>query len=73
MIKKFISLFLAGLLMSSTQVMACPFCAGMIVGSKDDNTVYFLGAFVLFTYIPGYFIYRLIKKCQKFEINAEKK
>jgi hypothetical protein len=73
MVKKFLSLFLAGLLMSSTQLMACPYCAGTVVGSKDDNTMYFLGAFVIFTYIPGYLIYRLIKKYQKFEVNVEKK
>jgi len=47
----------------SSKAMACPYC----VGSEDDYTAYVLMAFVAFTYIPGFFIYRLIKKVRKIE------
>jgi len=51
----------------SSKAMACPYCVGAIQGSEDDYTAYILMGFVAFTYVPGYFIYRLIKKTKKLE------
>lgn len=65
--KKYITLFFVGPLLGLTDLMACPYCASMVQGSENDKTVYVLGAFVIFTYIPGYFVYRLIRKYKKLE------
>ena len=46
---------------TSFYTLACPYCAGTDSG-KDQYTLYILGAFILLTYIPGYLIYRMIKK-----------
>lgn len=42
--------------------LACPACAGSLTNPKDRYLVYILGVFVLLTYIPMYFLYRMIKK-----------
>ena len=65
-----ISLILSMALLSS-KAMACPYCVGAIQGSEDDYTAYILMGFVAFTYVPGFFIYRLIKKAKKVEKNLE--
>ena len=72
MLKKIKILFFTTMaLLSSKAAMACPACVGAVQGSEDDYTVYALMAFVAFTYVPGYFIYRLIKKSKKIEKSLE--
>ena len=67
-IKIYFVLFMALL---SSKAMACPYCVASVQGSEDDYTAYILMGFVAFTYVPGYFIYRLIKKAKKVEKNLE--
>lgn len=54
-------LFLFALLIPEL-AQACPYCAGSLTNPKDQYLVYILGVFVLLTYIPMYFLYRMIKK-----------
>lgn len=48
---------------------ACPYCAGSLTNPRDQYLVYILGVFVLLTYIPMYFLYRMIKKNK--DLNAQ--
>lgn len=41
---------------------ACPGCAGSMNNPKDGRLVWILCAFILFTYIPFYILYRTIVK-----------
>lgn len=54
--------FLLGL---SDIVLACPMCGGSSSNPRDKYMVYVLGIFILFTYIPMYYLYRMIKKHNK--------
>lgn len=46
----------------SDVVFACPGCAGSMENSKDNYVVLILAIFILLTYIPFYFLYRMIIK-----------
>lgn len=46
----------------SSQLLACPYCAGNGQAGKDMNTTLILGLFILAIYIPYYIIFRMIKK-----------
>lgn len=63
--------FILSMALLSSKVMACPACVGAVQGSEDDYTAYILMGFIAFTYVPGYFIYRIIKKAKKVEKNLE--
>lgn len=41
---------------------ACPSCVGSMENPKQSNVTWLLGLFILLTYIPFYFIYRIIIK-----------
>jgi len=51
---------------------ACPGCAGSMENPNDAYLVYILSGFIIFTYIPFYFIYRIIKKYKDAEIVGPK-
>lgn len=61
-LKILLTFFLLGL---SDVLLACPACAGSLSNPRDKYMVYVLGIFVLFTYIPMYYLYRMIKKHNK--------
>ena len=63
--------FVLSMALLSSKAMACPYCVASVQGSEDDYTAYILMGFVAFTYVPGYFIYRLIKKAKKVEKSLE--
>lgn len=46
----------------TSNLLACPYCAGSTQGGKDSNTTLVLALFILTIYIPYYLIYRMIKK-----------
>jgi|GEM_PF-4464600 hypothetical protein len=61
--KKFVCLILFSLIFLLPEIaQACPACAGSLTNPKDRYLVYILGVFVLLTYIPMYFLYRMIRK-----------
>ena len=71
MLDKIKIFFLATMALISSKAMACPACVGAVQGSEDDYTAYILMGFIAFTYVPGYFIFRIIKKSKKVEKNLE--
>ena len=71
MLEKIKIFFLTTMALLSSKAMACPACVGAVQGSEDDYTAYILIGFIAFTYVPGYFIYRIIKKAKKVEKKLE--
>ena len=67
MLNKLKTYLLVAMVLFSSKAMACPYFVASVQGAEDDYTVYALMAFVAFTYVPGFFIYRLIKKTKKIE------
>lgn len=51
-------------------VFACPGCVGTGKGAAQDKTVYILGVFILFTYIPLYYLFKMIHKYK--DINGKR-
>lgn len=64
----FISLFILVFLLPDL-AQACPYCIGSLTNPKDQYLVYILGVFILLTYIPMFFLYRMIRKNK--DINAQ--
>lgn len=56
------TLLILSLLTLCHAAYACPGCVGS--NPQDKYLVYILGAFILLTYIPFFFLFRLIKKNQ---------
>lgn len=55
--------FLVLLVLSSMQyAYACPMCAGSDLNPGDKYLVYILGSFILLTYIPFFFLYKMVIK-----------
>ena len=52
--------FAAFITLYSGLALACPGCVGS--NPQDKYLVYILGGFVLLTYIPFYFLFRMIAK-----------
>jgi hypothetical protein len=50
--------------------LACPGCIGS--NPKDQYLVYILGGFILLTYIPFFFLFRMIKKHHNFRNDVER-
>lgn len=50
------------LILASSNLLACPYCAGNGQDGKDANTTLVLGLFILAIYIPYFIIFRMIKK-----------
>jgi hypothetical protein len=65
--KKF---FLTLILLVPSLVLACPGCVGTGKGAAQDKTVYILGAFILFTYVPLYYLFKMIIKYK--DINGKR-
>lgn len=57
--KKLVVILLSSL---PSLIYACPGCMGAVKGGADDKTVYILGFFILFTYIPLYYLFKMIIK-----------
>jgi len=55
--------FLFFIFLSNT-VWACPGCIGS--NPRDQYLVYILGAFILLTYFPLFYLFKLIKKHKNF-------
>ena len=53
------------LIFSFSKISACPNCAGSLDDPKTLSTAYILMGFIMFTYIPLFFIYRIIYKYRK--------
>ena len=49
----------------SATAWSCPGCAGSMDNPGDQNTVYILMVFIGLTYIPFYFLYKMIFKHRK--------
>jgi hypothetical protein len=49
-------------LFATSNLLACPYCAGSTQGGKDSNVTLILALFILAIYIPYYLIFRMIKK-----------
>ena len=67
MMKKF---FLTLILLVPSLVLACPGCVGTGKGADQDKTVYILGVFILFTYVPIYYLFKMIIKYK--DINGKR-
>ena len=52
-------------LFSFSKILACPNCAGSLDDPKALSTAYILMGFIILTYIPLFFIYRVIYKHRK--------
>lgn len=55
---------IALLLIFTDVAMACPGCIGS--NPRDQYLVYILGVFILLTYIPIFYLFRIIKKHRHF-------
>jgi hypothetical protein len=55
-------LWVIGLLLIQSPVLACPACAGSLSNPRDNVIVYILMAFIGLTYIPFFILYRMVIK-----------
>ncbi|MFI5390807.1 MAG: hypothetical protein ACHQYQ_05540 [Bacteriovoracales bacterium] len=65
--KKFFTLMI---LFVPALVLACPGCMGTYKNASSDHTIFVLGAFILFTYFPLFYIFKTIFKYK--DVNGRK-